>query len=132
MVRRDATSRSQGRCNAEAHDIARQRLNNSGQLSCWSSEPANVTRELMLPRATGVRGPDLAELLLIHRLRWLRLAYVFMWLPMSVSSPNASRSQPQKVIPPTGAATRMYMRVVHGKKISPSNGQTNVVNERWT
>src|SRR5215831_2085243 len=63
---------------------------------------------------------------------WLRLAYVCAWLARSESKPSATNSHPQKVIPPAGAATRMYSRVVHGKNTKPRAGQIQVLKARFT
>jgi hypothetical protein len=59
----------------------------------------------------------------VYEAAWSRLAYACAWAARSEIKPRATNNQPQNVMPPAGAATRMKNSVVHGRKTSPSRGQ---------
>ena len=52
--------------------------------------------------------------------------------PMSTNSPKTTQNQPQPVTPYPGVQAKVYISVVKGRNIRPSNGMTNESNARVT
>ena len=61
---------------------------------------------------------------------WSRLASACAWAARSEIKPRATNNQPQNVMPPVGAATRMKNSVVHGRKTSQRGVERLLANGR--